>query len=231
MKKERAKKIIQKNKEDWDDIAKKFSNTRQYLWPELKSLNNYVKTGDRVLDLGCGNARLIKAFKKEIYYTGVDISKNLINIAKKKYQDKDNIKLINANVINLPFKENSFDIVFSIAMFHHIPGLQLRKNFLKEIARVLKKDSNLIITVWNLWRPSILLRYKIWPMLFGWHPKGLDWKDVYIPFKSKDKITKRYYHCFTKSELVKLLKKTGFKVINCRKTKKGNILLICKNII
>ncbi len=230
MKYKKAKNIINKNKKDWNKIAKKFSNTRKFLWPELKNLNQYVKKGDKVLDLGCGNGRLFQAFNKDINYTGVDLSKELINIAKQKY-DSENIKFITTNALNLPFEKDYFDIVFSIAMLHHIPSKNLRNKFLKQVKKVLKPDSLFIVSVWDLWRLKIFIRYKIWPMIFGWHPKGLDWKDVYIPFKTKNGKVKRYYHCFTQNELIKLLKKHKFSIKKSYKTKKGNIFLICKNLL
>ncbi|PIX02803.1 SAM-dependent methyltransferase, partial [bacterium (Candidatus Gribaldobacteria) CG_4_8_14_3_um_filter_42_11] len=41
-----------------------------------------VKDGDKVLDVGCGNGRLVKAFEnKKISYLGVDNSEKLIKLA------------------------------------------------------------------------------------------------------------------------------------------------------
>src|SRR6056297_493800 len=115
MKIKKAREIINKNKKDWNKIAKKFSNTRKFLWPELEKLDDYVKKGDKIIDLGCGNGRLVKAFKKQISYVGIDLSKNLINIARKNYKDNKDIHFIQANITNLPLKDNKFDIGFSIA--------------------------------------------------------------------------------------------------------------------
>ncbi len=231
MKIKKAKEIIKKNKKDWNKIAHKFSNTRKFLWPELKKLDDYVKKGDKVIDLGCGNGRLVKAFKKPVSYTGVDLSKKLINIAQEKYKDDKDVKFIRSDVTNLPFDDGEFDVGFSIAVFHHIPSIKLREKFLKEVTRVLKPNSYFVLSVWNLWSLKNLIRYKIWPMIFGWRPKGLDWKDVFIPFQTQKGKVKRYYHCFTKRELINLFKRAGFDVEKVYKTKKGNIFIVGKNVI
>jgi ubiquinone/menaquinone biosynthesis C-methylase UbiE len=45
---------------------------------------------------------------------------------------------VNLDASSLPFKDASFDVVTSIAMFHHLPTKKDRLNFLKEVRRVLK---------------------------------------------------------------------------------------------
>jgi Methylase involved in ubiquinone/menaquinone biosynthesis len=143
-----ARDLLKKTKEDYDSIAQDFSRTRQSFWKELEMLKDYVKEGEKVLDIGCGNGRLFQILKdKNIEYTGIDFSKNLIELAKKKYPEGN---FLVANALNLPFKENTFDKVFLIAVLHHIPSKELRSQVLKEAKRVLKPQGLLILTVWNL---------------------------------------------------------------------------------
>ena len=79
--------IISKTREDYNLIAKHFSNTRYDVWLELKQFEKYVKPGQKVLDWGCGNGRLLLMLReKGIKYFGLDQSDELIKIAKEKYK-------------------------------------------------------------------------------------------------------------------------------------------------
>ena len=89
MKKETAQAILKLSQEEYDEFASEFSASRQIFWDELQFLKEHVHKKDRVLDIGCGNGRLIDLFENEnINYTGVDFSKKLIEIAKKERGEK-----------------------------------------------------------------------------------------------------------------------------------------------
>jgi len=85
MDKNYAQYLLYKTRENYDLIAEPFSGTRQFIWEDLKPLAEYVKDGDKVLDVGCGNGRLLELFQgKNADYIGVDSSEELIKIAKNK---------------------------------------------------------------------------------------------------------------------------------------------------
>ncbi|MFA6437305.1 MAG: class I SAM-dependent methyltransferase [Candidatus Paceibacterota bacterium] len=220
---ETAKNILNDNKNTWNNIAEKFELTRHRVW-DLEPLADYAKSGMKTLDLGCGNGRLYEILKnKEIEYTGVDISENLINIARAKYPK---IEFLVGDGIELPFRDYSFDIVYSVAVFHHLPSKTLRVQFLKEVKRVLKKDGKIILIVWNLWQRKyfkLLVKSSLLKVL---HKSKLDWGDLYIPWQNQ---YQRYHHAFTKKELKKLFIKAGLS-IEKSKSQKRNILIIGKNI-
>ena len=215
-----AKKILEENRENYNKLAEEFSHTRDYPWSEMASLVEYVRDGDRILDLGCGNGRFYPLIKnRQVEYIGLDNCPELIKIARKKFAIP---KFIIGDALNLPFSDKEFNIIFAIAFFHHIPTTKYRLQTLKEIKQVLKNDGLLILTVWNLWQPKLLIKYKIWPMIFRWKNKMLDWRDVFIPWKLSNKnIIHRYYHAFTKPELKKLIKQSGFKIIDCYYEQRG----------
>ena len=169
----------------------------------MDELKNYIKDGEKVLDLGCGNGRLYQLFMgQNIDYTGVDFSENFIKIAKEKYGDHFKI----ADILSLPFSSQYFDSVWSIAVLHHIPTKELRKRALSEIKRVLRPNGRVIMTNWKI---NLLFK-----------------KDVLIPFHGR----KRYYHVFSKREIGKLFKEAGFKIEELRylkrNNKKANILIV-----
>jgi len=227
MNKDAAQQILNKNTRTWNNVASEFELTRHYIW-DLKPWVKYAKPNSKVLDLGCGNGRFFELLKnKNIDYTGIDNSKELIGLAKEKYFNQ---KFLVGNALNLPFKDNSFGLIYSMAVLHHIPSKELQLRFLKEAKRVLKKDGLLVLTVWNLWQRrylSSLVKYSLLKLV---GKSKLDWGDLYIPWQNK---YQRYHHAFTRRELKKLFKKTGFKIKEIkylkRNSRKTNILIIAKN--
>jgi len=217
-----AAKILKKVKQDYDDISEEFDKSRKREWKEFKEILPYIKDGDKVLDLGCGNGRLFEFIQKnrKISYTGVDSSKKLISIAKKTYPKA---KFIVGDMLSLPFKKAEFDVIISIAALHHIPSAKLRAHAIKEMERISKPGARLIVMVWNLFQP----KYKkyIWKSRFKYILSfgGYDSNDTFIPWKNE---AKRYYHAFKERELGKLLKDNGFEIL---KDKTGNNLIaICR---
>ena len=51
MDKNYAQYLLYKTRENYDLIAEPFSGTRQFIWEDLKPLAEYVKDGDKVLDV------------------------------------------------------------------------------------------------------------------------------------------------------------------------------------
>jgi ubiquinone/menaquinone biosynthesis C-methylase UbiE len=195
-----ARKILEKTVSDYNSIADKYSRVRGEDWKEMDFLFDCLNPGNRVLDLGCGNGRFFPSFlKKEVEYLGADPSLNLVNLAKEKYP-QGNFRVV--SVDSLPFPDSFFDKVFSIAVLHHIPSLDLRLLFLEEIRRTLKEGGYLILTAWDL-KEKMGKRG-----LFGWFKaRNLDRGDVFLPwYGSKD----TYFHCFNLEELVQLIKDSGF---------------------
>jgi len=209
MEKEYAEYLLKKTKEDYDLIAEEFSQTRGFLWEELKKFKDLVKNGEKVLDLGCGNGRLLELLQdKKIEYVGVDNSQKIIEIAKEKHP---NFQFLVADALSLPFLENSFDKVFSISVFHHIPSEEFRLKFLEEIKRILKPKGVLILTVWNLWQKRYFLLLSKFFILKLFFRSRLDFKDIFIPWGRK---IDRYFHCFTKGEIERLIKEVNLKIQN-----------------
>lgn len=102
-----------------------------------ESLGNFKdKT---VLEIGAGVGRMTDFFSKgfKMIY-GIDISLNMLIIARKRLPSLNNVELIENAGDNIPFKDKKFDLIFSHFVFKHIPNISLIKNYLKEINRTLK---------------------------------------------------------------------------------------------
>ncbi|MFA5730134.1 MAG: methyltransferase domain-containing protein [Candidatus Paceibacterota bacterium] len=201
-----AKKILDKVVLDYNSIADKYSRVREKDWREFNFLfDKYLSPNDKVLDLGCGNARFYQSFKnKNVDYLGIDVSSKLIEIAKNNHPEgKFEVSSVESIL------SDSFDKVYSIAVLHHIPSREFRLNFLKEIKRVLKGNGYLVLTVWNL-KEKMKKR-----SFFDWF--RLDKGDVFLPwYGSRD----TYFHCFNLEELIQLVSEAGFDIID-----KGEILV------
>lgn len=224
-----AKQILKNTQRTYNQAGFEFSKKRKSTWQKMQFLfNDYLRVGDRVLDLGCGNGRFYKTFKKHgVNYTGLDNSKTLIKIAKNK---NPSAKFILGNGLNLPFQDSSFNKIYAIAVLHHIPSRALREKFLLECRHVLKKDGLLILTNWNLWP---LKKWKIIKSFLRIILKILgiskmDFRDIKIPFVNSAKC---YFHCFSKRELKNSVAKAGFKIqkagfVGWRNRKNANIYLV-----
>ena len=227
MLKKTEKELLTIVKNNYEEIAEHFSETRKkYIWPELKEIASKVKEGQTILDLGCGNGRLIEAFNKKINYFGIDQSEALIKLAKKRYPDYSFItgNALTLNKINFKGKgfPQKFDYIFSIAVLQHIPGKQKRIELIKSLKNNLKPEGKIVFSNWNMWEiPKYKkLIYKTFLLkLIG--KNSLDFGDVIFDWKdSSGNITsRRYYHAFTKKELKKIFKKAGFKIDKIYKDK------------
>ena len=103
----------------------------------IKSL--CIKPNEKVLDLCTGTGDLIRFIKKySNNITGVDFSENMLKIARKKFKDTE---FIEADCTQLPFADNSFDI---ITMGYGLRNIENRTKALKEVYRVLKPNGKFL---------------------------------------------------------------------------------------
>ncbi len=83
-----------------------------------------VKGNERVLDIGCGGGAALKKMSSKIMtgtLTGVDYSEVSVEVSRKNnIEDIDSgkMKIVHASVDSLPFKNNSFDIIYTIESFY-----------------------------------------------------------------------------------------------------------------
>ncbi|HZJ41592.1 MAG TPA: class I SAM-dependent methyltransferase [Patescibacteria group bacterium] len=221
--------LVQKN---YNEIAVDFDMSRKKrIWPRTEEVCSIVKSGDKVLDLACGNGRLLESFhKKEIEYLGIDISEELINIAKKNYPNNNFIVGDLLDLKNISSEHKKYDHIFCLAALQHIPSEEYRLKVLQDAKSLLTDSGELIISNWNLWESKHFKKIIINAILKIIGLNQLDFKDIIFFWKdsSGNKKSKRYYHAFTKKELIKLSKMAGFKNIKVEKDK-YNYWLILSN--
>ncbi|MBX2870690.1 MAG: methyltransferase domain-containing protein [Saprospiraceae bacterium] len=93
----------------------------------------------RILDLGCGlgeTTRLLAKFFSPSEIVGFDQDVNLLAYARSRVrEDQTNFTYTEGNAEQLPFEDQSFDLVFCRFLLLHVPNPQA---VLKEMARVCK---------------------------------------------------------------------------------------------
>ena len=125
------------------DYHKDLDPNWTYLPTYLKKMQ-YVRTfldalsaEAEILDAGCGEGVLVEEYAIKGYHIkGIDLN----------YASDF---VIQADVLNIPFSDKSFDVVLLLDVFEHLSFLDQPK-VLKEIHRVLKRDGYLLLSVPNL---------------------------------------------------------------------------------
>lgn len=96
---------------------------------------------DSVLEIGCGIGRWASLVEKHYTnYTGIDISLEMVKIA----AERVNSPFLVMKADRLGFSDETFDLVFSITVLHHIP-YDIQKEAIKEMCRVTKKGGYILI--------------------------------------------------------------------------------------
>ena len=108
-----------------------------------------IQPGEQVLDVGCGTGTLAIEAARRVgragRVAGVDPGTQQIARARAKAARRNIPVEFQMGVIEqLPFPDQTFDVVFSTLMMHHLPA-PLKRQGLAEIARVLKPGGRLVI--------------------------------------------------------------------------------------
>lgn len=121
-----------------------------------------IRTGDHILDLGCGEGRHTLGAYQQLNKTrivGVDLSYKGVSTAKQRFTEyfTDNNKSQSCTFIQsdgtcLPFPEQSFDHVICSEVLEHIHDY---RKILDEISRVLKPGGTLTVSVPRAWPEKI----------------------------------------------------------------------------
>ncbi|MEM5778408.1 MAG: class I SAM-dependent methyltransferase [Candidatus Aenigmatarchaeota archaeon] len=93
----------------------------------INELNKYIKNNESILDVGCGDGKILYEFTK---------IKNIKPFGVDKYIKKSLIPFIKADGKKLPFDDKQFDVSLLIDVLHHTKNMKV---ILKEVSRVSKK--------------------------------------------------------------------------------------------
>lgn len=180
--------------DSYDKTAKEYYKivTEFEVLPELEMFTNIIKKNGTILDLGCGPGQHAKCFfKKGFKVTGIDLSSEMIKIAKK---EVPKVQFEVMDILNLKFNhEIKFDGIWASASLIHIHKEEVKK-VLEELKKLLKKTGVLYISVKEGFESKMLIDQR-----YGGVPK--------------------FYQYYSQDEIYKILIKSGFKIIEKRHVK------------
>ena len=129
------------------------SGFRKMMQPPVKVIAySGIKPGMSVLEIGCGSGAFTIEAARTVGQQGkvyaLDIQEDMLSKLKTKLarpgnSDIRNIEIINKSAYELPFKENSLDLVFMVTVFQEIPDKQ---RALAQIKRALKPAGILAVS-------------------------------------------------------------------------------------
>jgi ubiquinone/menaquinone biosynthesis C-methylase UbiE len=160
-----------------------FAYSRYLLSPKGKDIQSQLRNliianlnwnGEgRILDIGCGSGALVISVAKKYQnaqITGIDYwgkqweySQTLCKKNAELENVPDRIEFKKASAADLPFDNESFDVVLSNLVFHEVGGVKHKTEIIKEALRVLKKDGDFVFQDLFLWsqlygKPEELLK-------------------------------------------------------------------------
>lgn len=127
--------FIKKNRPsniDWDTVdsfGQEWSKFNYFDEEEIESIGkeyfdivgNEMLKGKYVLDVGCGSGRWTKyVCQKAAFVEAIDPS-SAVFAAAKLLKEQKNVRITQAEAEAIPFKDETFDFVFSLGVLHHIP--------------------------------------------------------------------------------------------------------------
>ena len=117
---------------------------------EIQLGAEYIRDGDRVLDVGCGLGVALRAYAKarSIEAHGIDYAENMVEGAKTRLAQSEpglRIDFRQASVVELPYEDDSFDVITSHRCLMALLDWELQKQALLELRRVLKPGGTLVL--------------------------------------------------------------------------------------
>lgn len=140
------KSYIEINKDTYNKVAKELNNRHKKLGKNEPTPKNYydkifkyINKNEKIkyLELGPGDGNVLKYFANNNIETyAIENSESMIELCKKQ---SPNSEIIEDNILNVNFSDNSFDIIFAGSFIHLFPKNDLEL-VMNKIYKWLKKD-------------------------------------------------------------------------------------------
>jgi SAM-dependent methyltransferase len=129
-------------------------STERHIPGCIDSLN---LAGKRVLEIGLGEgSESERMIKQGALWSGVDLTEESVSRVRTRLELRglpfDQLR--HGSVLDLPFDDDAFDLVFSHGVLHHVPDIQRAQS---EIRRVLQPDGELVVMLYARWSLNYLV--------------------------------------------------------------------------
>ena len=233
------KKIFNNYAKYYDLIYKKKNYLRETKY--IHNLLKFNKSKKNVLEIGCGTGEHAICLSKYNYKIfGIDMSNNMIKIAKSKNYDKNKLKFKTLDVLKLNHKKK-YDSI--ISMFHVINYLTTKKKIIKAFKNINKSLKNNGLFLFDFWyapavrkkqlairsksfaNKNLVITRKVTPKLYK---KNITKINIKISLKNKINHQTKFFlenhkvRYFEIYELKKILNLSGFNIINTYEWLKKN---------
>lgn len=132
----------------WDSQASKEGHNASWgdnwcVALEIDNIAQYIKDGDRVLDVGCANGfALVEQGKRHnIIMDGIDFSENMVEKGVKLGR-----KIEVGSIKDLPFEDEKFDVTYTTRCLINLPTWEEQVQGIKECIRVTKTGGTIILS-------------------------------------------------------------------------------------
>ncbi|MEW6717958.1 MAG: class I SAM-dependent methyltransferase [Chloroflexota bacterium] len=210
-------KLLELNREFYQKFARSFSATRVRLQPGVLSILKNIPREVRILDVGCGNGALLRELIRCGYsghYTGIDFSETLIEEASQSVGESLEAVFYLRDLADPDWVIGltpPFDRIFAFAVLHHLPGSDLRRQVLFQVAELLNPGGRFIHSNWRfLSSPKLRARMQSWEQI-DLKLEDVEPGDCLLDWR-RDGYGLRYVHYFTREELSTLAVECGFTV-------------------
>jgi ubiquinone/menaquinone biosynthesis C-methylase UbiE len=145
-----------KNRDYYDAFAPTYERERHHGYHALidqleTDLALRFADGARVLEAGCGTGMILKEIAPRAREAvGIDLSPGMLKTARARGLD-----VVNASVTDLPFADESFDLVYSFKVLAHVENIE---RALAELARVTRPGGHVLAEFYNPWSLRYLVK-------------------------------------------------------------------------
>ncbi|KAF0109967.1 MAG: hypothetical protein FD147_1939 [Chloroflexi bacterium] len=230
MKDEIIQRLSDINDRFYQSFGAAFAETRRRIQPGVQRIiESYIHNGDW-LDIGCGSGALGQRLANsgiQGSYTGLDSSVPLLAEARTGAEGLGTHLGFSLHYAQVNLLDNAwtvllngkiFDGLLAFAVLHHLPGYDLRRRVIRQVASLLKPEGLFIHSEWQFHNSAKLMaRVQSWSAV-GLTEQDVEPADALLDWRHQVKgqtneIGLRYVHLFSRDELADLAQQTGFSIL------------------